>query len=278
MVSKVTVGTVVDFLDQQFPVSLAESWDNTGLLAGRRTGPVQRVMTCLTITPPVVEEAVRREVSLLVAHHPLPFRPVRSLSEENYTGGMLWDLASAGVAIYSPHTRFDSAEKGINQQLGERLRLRDLEPLETIIEPGAEAAALGAGTGRGRWGHCVAGTNLADLVQVLKEQLGCQAVKWIPAGSILSQEDVVRSVAIGCGSAGEFLQDAHRSGCDLFITGEASFHTCLEAQALGVAMVLVGHYHSERFALEWLADYLTQHFPEQEVWASIAEKSPIRLL
>ena len=102
------------------PLRLAEDWDNVGLLLGDRSSDVRRVMTCLTITPGVVEEAVRERVDVLISHHPLPFKPVSKITSDTVVGKMLWQLCRGGVAVYSAHTSFDSATGGINDQWGER--------------------------------------------------------------------------------------------------------------------------------------------------------------
>lgn len=265
---------LVDYLDQQFPACLAESWDNTGLLLGHRQAKVERVMTCLTVTPAVVDEAIRQNVSLLVSHHPLPFRPVSSLTDQSYYGGLIWNLASSGIAVYSPHTRFDSARQGINQQLAELLQLEEIQPLEPIdmTLPGAEE-----GLGRGRWGRCT-DRSLSDLTVTLKEELKVSHLKLVPAGQILKSSDRVQAVALGCGSAGEFVRDAARLGCQLLVTGEATFHTCLEAQSLGVAMLLTGHYQSEWFAVHRLAKHLAVSFPKLEIWSSQADLPPVQFV
>ncbi|HEY1784747.1 MAG TPA: Nif3-like dinuclear metal center hexameric protein, partial [Pirellulales bacterium] len=89
---------------------------------------------------------------------------------------------------------------------------------------------------------------------------------------------IVENVAVACGSAGEFLEPAHAAGCQLLVTGEVRFHTCLEAEALGVALLVVGHFASERFAVEALADVLAKQFPAVSVWASQRESDPLRWL
>lgn len=270
--SEITIDRLANYLDQRFPECLAEPWDNTGLLLGDRRSPVRRVMTCLTVTPTVVAEAVQQNVDLVVVHHPLPFKPVASISTDHYYGGMLWELASAGIAIFSPHTRFDSAASGINQQLAERLKLTDIQPLAAPPGPAEELT----GVGRGRWGRCAVGTTVATLARLIEEQLGSDTIKWVPAGKLQSFDSVVTTVAVGCGSAGEFVRDARKLGCDLFVTGEATFHTCLEAQSLQVGMLLAGHYYSERFALEKLAEEIGQQWSGLQVWASRGELSPTR--
>ena len=71
-----TIGDVAVILEQFAPTALAEDWDNVGLLVGDPSWPARRVMTCLTITPTSVAEAVQAEADLIVAHHPLPFEPL----------------------------------------------------------------------------------------------------------------------------------------------------------------------------------------------------------
>ena len=85
----------------------------------------------------------------------------------------------------------------------------------------------------------------------------------------------VQKVAVACGAAGEFLPEAREAGCDLLVLGETNLHTCLEAEATQVALLLPGHFASERFAVEQLAGVLAAEFPDLEVWASADESDPI---
>jgi dinuclear metal center YbgI/SA1388 family protein len=271
----ISIAQILDVLEAWAPAELAETWDNTGLLLGDRNQGVERVMTCLTITPSVVSEAVDRQASLIIPHHPLPFRPLHKLTTDHYPGRLLWSLASRQIAIASLHTRYDSAVEGINQQLAVRLGLREILPLVAASGLAEQSqAGLGGGvdppSGRGRWGQFPDPVPVPQLVNRLKAALQIQHV-----GHVSSRPGAVRSVAIGCGSAGEFLADASRLGCDLLILGETNFHTCLEAQGLGVDLLLTGHYASERFALESLAERLAKHFPALQVWCSQVESDPL---
>src|SRR5262245_36054043 len=132
-----TLSAICDVLDEFAPPALAAEWDNVGLLVGDRAQKVERVLTCLTITPAVAGEAIRERADLVVTHHPLPFRPLKRLTADEPAGRLLLDLIRAGIAIHSPHTAFDSAAAGINQQFAEGLGLIELAPLV----PAAEMAA-----------------------------------------------------------------------------------------------------------------------------------------
>ena len=72
------------------------------------------------------------------------------------------------------------------------------------------------------------------------------------------------------------MEEARQAGCNLLVTGEASFHSCLEAEASGIAMILAGHFASERFALEQLAVEIAEEFPDVETFASRNETDPLR--
>ena len=144
------VDDIARFLDQFAPADLAESWDNVGLLAGDRGAPVSKVMTCLTITPASAEEAISARAELIVTHHPLPFRPLRRLTTDTPEGRLLCDLLAARIAIYSPHTAFDSTTGGINERLAKGLGLVDLEPLVVLPESAASGVAAGPRCGQAR--------------------------------------------------------------------------------------------------------------------------------
>src|SRR5262245_38628776 len=159
-----TVAELCVFLDDFAPPALAAEWDNVGLLVGDRAQKVERLMTCLTITPAAAAEAIRERVDLIVTHHPLPFKPLKRLTADQPAGRMLLDLIRAGVAIHSPHTAFDSAAAGINQQLAEGLGLKQIAPLEPAVN-------LPAGLGSGRFGALAQPTTLGQLAARLKQFL-----------------------------------------------------------------------------------------------------------
>ncbi|HZV05634.1 MAG TPA: Nif3-like dinuclear metal center hexameric protein [Gemmataceae bacterium] len=131
-----TVATVMDYLDRFAPRELAADWDNVGLLLGERSATVERIMTCLTVTPESAAEAVEERANLIVTHHPILFRGVKRLTDATPEGCMLLTLIRAGVAVYSPHTAFDNTHGGINELLARRLGLTDVVPLRRAAECG----------------------------------------------------------------------------------------------------------------------------------------------
>jgi dinuclear metal center YbgI/SA1388 family protein len=255
------VAEIAEFLESYAPLELAEAWDNVGLLVGDPMSNVNRLMTCLTITPASAQEAIAESANLIVTHHPLPFRPLKQLTTATPEGRMLLDLIAARVAVYSPHTAFDSAATGINRQLAIGLDLADVRPLVPATD-----CALGAG----RFGQLRSSQRLDGLANVVKQFLRIDRVQGVG-----KPDRIVRRVAVACGSAGEFLTPAREAGCDCLVTGEVRFHTALEAESTGIALILAGHYASERFGVETLAGVLSQQFPKLHVWASREEADPL---
>ena len=253
---------ILTTLEQQIPLDLAEPWDNVGLLLGDTQVEARGIMTCLTLTSDVADEAIAQGANLIVTHHPILFKAVKRLTTETAEGRMLLSLARAGISVYSPHTAFDSAREGINQQISVALGLSEIEPLR--LKPQTS-------DGSGRMGQLPAPINLEELLRRLKTICPAERHSYVGDLGLTCQK-----IAVACGAAGEFLADAATLGCEVLITGETRFHTCLEARSLGTALVLVGHYASERPAVENLATKLQTRWPTLSVWASRAETDPIQ--
>ena len=229
-------------------------------------------MTCLTVTPDVVDEAIAQKADLIVAHHPLPFKAVPRITTYSIVGAMLLRLIGGGIAVYSAHTAFDSARDGINQMWATLLGLEEIRPLvvadaTAVIESTADAEAP---DGAGRFGRLQQPERLDQLVRRAADAVGASSPRHVGQAS-----RTVTKVALACGSGGSFLAAAKRCGCDAMITGEATFHNCLEAAASEIGLGLLGHYPSERFAMERLAESLQAEFPDASVWPSRREHDPI---
>jgi dinuclear metal center YbgI/SA1388 family protein len=170
-----TVADLSAWLEAIAPLDRAEGWDNVGLLWGDPSAEVHRVMTCLTVTPATADEAIEARADLIVSHHPVLFRGAKKLVRRSSDpDGMLWGLARAGVAVASPHTAYDNAPGGINDQIAARMGMVDVGPLRTEAEKpsfkvvvftpepdraGVLDAAFAAGAGRiGAYRECSFGT------------------------------------------------------------------------------------------------------------------------
>ena len=268
------ISDITYWMESLAPLRLSAEWDNTGLLLGDLQREVRRLMTCLTLTPESVAEAVSGKADLVISHHPLPFRPLRQITTVEPTGRMLWQLASAGVSVYCPHTAWDSAAGGINAQLASRLQLGNITPLiaeatGSLPFQSNPADSIAVELGTGRVGDLVVRSNLGGIARAI-----CDAVPSCRPRVVDTGKSIVR-VGIVCGSGGSLIEAAVRSGCELFLTGEATFHQCLEAKGAGLSMLMIGHFASEKFAMDSLAELCRAEFANLEVWGSLNESDPV---
>lgn len=275
----VTLSELIDALQRIAPLGIAESWDNVGLLVGDPASSIGKVMTCLTLNDGVLAEAIDRKIGLVVSHHPIPFRPLTRITTEDPTGRILWRAMQHSIAIYSPHTAWDNAHEGINRQLAGLLQLGNLRPLVPLMRnENSQWGKVNQGTsldapmerelGCGVIGEFAKPVRIDDLVERLGAGIRGMSVRCTDRG-----ERLVTRIGIVCGSGGSMLGKAAGERCDLFLTGEATYHQCLEADARGVAMLMIGHFASEAFSMRKLAELLAHAFPQIEVGVSESESS-----
>ena len=257
-----TLNDVTTALQKIAPLQLAADWDAVGLLVGSRRSGCQRVMTCLTLTAEVAEEAAREQADLVVTHHPLPFRPVARITDDTPYGNTLLTLLSAGVAVWSSHTAWDSAVGGINDQLARMLELADVRP----IQPHPDMPTAGTG----RMGAASEAVSVGQLAIRLAAALRC------PGSHVAGDASRPAVVAgIVCGSGGEMLGELIAAGCDTLVTGEVRLHTAAEAIASELAVIAVGHHASEHFSMAALARRLEAEVAGLATWASRSESDPL---
>jgi dinuclear metal center YbgI/SA1388 family protein len=121
------LSTIVKAVENIAPPSLAESWDNVGLLAGDPNQEVSRILLTIDYSPAVAEEGRANNCDLVIAYHPPIFHPLKRV----VAGNPIFDAIRRGVAIYSPHTALDVAEEGTNDMLADVLGLTDRRPLKS---------------------------------------------------------------------------------------------------------------------------------------------------
>jgi dinuclear metal center YbgI/SA1388 family protein len=255
---------ILTTLDELAPLRTAESWDNVGLLVGDRSRDINRVLCCLTVTDATLVEAIENHADLMVSHHPIPFKPVSRITADSTTGQLLLRAMEHRIAIYSPHTAWDNSEHGINAQLAKRIGLQNVRPLA----PFSTDMRAPLDTGTGRCGALPTETSIESLQYTLTKSI--PHCKFRHTHSI---QRVVQKVGIVCGSGGSLLSLAIKAGCDAMLTGEATYHQCLEAEANNVALLMIGHFASESFAMTELAAHLSRLHPDVSSTASQSEHS-----
>ncbi|KAA0892207.1 Nif3-like dinuclear metal center hexameric protein [Oryzomonas rubra] len=131
---------ILGIINKIAPPGLAESWDNSGLQVGNPDAGIERIMIALDATPAVMEAARNSSCHLLVTHHPLLFKPLKTISTATPQGKLVHDAIRSDLAVVSIHTSYDVAEGGLNDLLAERLGVSACRPLQATA--GQELAKL----------------------------------------------------------------------------------------------------------------------------------------
>ena len=140
-----TVREIYQYLDGLAPFSLQMEFDNAGFLVGRGERAVSKILVSLDITEEVAEEAAELGAELIVSHHPVIFRPAKSVTDGDPDGRVLLALAEHRIAAICAHTNLDAVAGGVNDALAQKLGLVQIEQLhqDGVMAPGVPTASAG---------------------------------------------------------------------------------------------------------------------------------------
>ena len=260
------INKVVDALEQYAPLPLQEGYDNAGLQVGlTETVEVSGALLCLDVTEQVVDEAIKKGCNLIVSHHPLIFRKLARISDENYVQRTVRKAIKNDIAIVSMHTNMDAATGGVNFKIAEKLGLKNLSFFA------GEKEVDGVKGGEGVIGEVseTDGWAADDLVLLLRDKF---AVESVQCNQLLRRP--IRRVAL-CGGAGSFLLDAAiQAGADAFITGEMHYHEYFGHEQ-EIQICVIGHYQSEQFTSEIFKSIIEEKCPGVKCFISEINTNPI---
>src|SRR3954468_5032163 len=120
---------VIQLFEKFSPKGLAMEGDKIGLLIGRLNQKVERIMIALDVLENVIDEAIEKNVQLIIAHHPIIYRPLKNLLTDTVQGKMIEKLLKHNIAVYAAHTNLDVAKGGVNDLLASALGLSNTEVL-----------------------------------------------------------------------------------------------------------------------------------------------------
>jgi dinuclear metal center YbgI/SA1388 family protein len=122
---------IMNELEDKYPLSLSEDYDNVGLIIGDRDKEINNILVCLEIDNKVVEEAKDNKIDLIISHHPLIFKPLKKIVKTDYISSIVMKLIRSDINVYAMHTNFDNAKNGMNDILANLLKLNNVKPLTT---------------------------------------------------------------------------------------------------------------------------------------------------
>ncbi|MBN1821552.1 MAG: Nif3-like dinuclear metal center hexameric protein [Prolixibacteraceae bacterium] len=124
------VKDVVSLIESIAPVNYQESYDNSGLQVGSPEMEINSALITLDVTEDVIDEAIKSGCNLIIAHHPLIFSGIKSLTGKNYVERSITKAIKNDVAIYAAHTNLDSISNGVNAKICEKLNLKNCRILK----------------------------------------------------------------------------------------------------------------------------------------------------
>lgn len=130
----VKLQTLMQIIETIAPKSLAEEWDNVGLIIGSPSKEINRILITLDIDNNVVAEAINTSCDLIITHHPTIFKPLKAIREDLPSGKIITDLIRHDISVYAAHTNLDAATGGVNDVLAALLSLEDIKPLSADKE------------------------------------------------------------------------------------------------------------------------------------------------
>ena len=252
-----SMGELIEKFEELAPSYLACSWDNPGLITGRRGKDIGKIAIALDATENVIDEAIKAGADLLLTHHPIIFKPVAKLDEDESLGRKLAKLIKADMCCYAMHTNYDVL--GMAELSGRKMSLEAPEVLE-VTRDGEQPEGIG------RVADLASPAPLREICWSVKDRFHLGAVKVFG-----DMDQPVSRIAISPGSGKSMIKAALDKKADVLITGDIDHHTGIDAVAQGLAVIDAGHYGIEHIFVEDMRNYLEEHFPELKV-----ETEPVR--
>ena len=252
-------------LEQFAPLPLQESWDNAGLQVGLTETEVSGALLCLDVNEKILDEAIQKGCNLVVSHHPLLFRGLKTISDLTDVQRTVRKAIQRDICVISMHTNMDNAKGGVNFRIAQKLGLQNVQFFAAKQVNGLEA-------GSGVIGEFAEPMAADDFVIQVKKTFGVECAQ---CNELLRRP--VKQVAI-CGGAGDFLLDeALKNGADAFITGEMHYHQYFGYEQQ-IQICVIGHYQSEQFTTEVFQEIIQQTCPGVKTVIAETNTNPILYL
>ncbi len=233
---------LLSLLDTISPFELQEKWDNSGLQVGDPQKEVGKIYVAIDIDSEMIDTLEPK--SVVITHHPLIFSKLSSLSYEDYPAKLIVKLIQKEIAHIAMHTNFDKTH--LNRYVA-----REVLGVEPECE---EFVCLFEKRG-----------SFDELVRWVSQKLNLTCPR------VVERSEAIQKVALTTGSGGSLIGTVK---ADLFLTGDLKYHDAIKAKELGLGVIDIGHFESERYFAEALLEQLKKH----QIEAIIAPiKNPIKV-
>lgn len=232
------------FLNKAVPITLAEDWDNNGLIVCPDSKKeIKKILIALDTTSGAIEQAKKVGADAILTHHPVMFDGIRKLKDDNSSGKRVIAAIKANIALINYHTCLDAAVGGVNDCIVSLLGGKDAIPFGQL--------------NAGRIFELEEPENYEDFCKRAETALGAPITG-------INANGKVKKVAVLGGSGKSFLGDVLACGADTFLSGELNYSTQLDAREMNLNTVCATHYLTEATVLPYLAELVGKGFPEIE--------------
>jgi len=259
------VSEITEILDKWMPISIAEDFDNVGLLVGDLNSEVKNILVTLDTTLNVVDEALDKDCNLIVSYHPIIFNSLKKITTDSgYVQKSLIKAVKNNISVYAIHTSLDNHPEGISYFLSKKIGLKKISTLIPKID-NKNNFKIGMGT-KGELIEPMEENNFFDLIKNKLE------LKYLRHSVKLNKKISKVSIVVGSGSFA--IKNSLDSNVDAFITSDLKYHNFFEADDKAL-LIDIGHYESENHIKLIIKEFLIKNLPNFTILLSKENINPV---
>lgn len=258
---KISCADVVKCMEEIAPTCLAEDWDNVGLIIGDLHKEINHIFVCLDVISDTVDYAEKNKVDIMITHHPLIFRSIKSIKSSDWNQRLIMRLIKRDICVYSAHTNLDYAEKGVSWHLARTIGLVSIENFKKETDKKSHNF--------GKIGELFPPQDPEIFINNIKRTLNIKGVRLIG-----TPNKKISKVAVFSGSFDEEVLNEIPSDLDIdiIISGDIKYHTAIQIKEMGICAIDAGHFGTENIIVAEIANRLRLSFPNIKIsWDTMGE-------
>ena len=260
------VSEISEILNNWMPTSIAEDFDNVGLIVGNPESLVTNILVTLDATNDVIDEAVKKNCNLIISYHPIIFNGLKKItSDSGYVQKSIINAVKNNISIYAIHTSLDNHPEGITFFLAKKIGLKNLS---TLIPKSIDLE--GMKTGMGIIGKLNKPKDEDSFFDLLKDKLN---LKYIRHSKKINKTISKVSIVVGSGSFA--IKNSLDSKVDAFITSDLKYHNFFEVDNKAI-LVDNGYYESENHIKLIIKEFLNKKLPNFTLLLSKNNVNPVK--
>lgn len=252
---------ICTILERFAPPQYQEDYDNAGLTYGDKTAEVTGVLCSVDVTEEVIEEAIVRNCNMIVSHHPLIFRGLKSLTGTGRVERCLLKAIENHIALYACHTNLDKVKGGVSWKMAQKIGLEDV----SFLAQDDYAPERGLGV----VGNLKETITKTEALQLVKRVFKCSDIRYV------GKRNTINRIALCGGSGSDLINAAREKDADMYVTSDCKYHELMDA-ADEMIVASIGHYESEQYTKEVLRDEIIKKIPNFAAYISERNINPIK--